>query len=864
MQKNIVTTVLISCAIAFTKLLAQTGTPIVPNQLAGMVGFWDFENNAALFQSTAGLGLDLVLGGTSGAITQVAGPEAGDMAVSKTIGKYLNCNHGIAANGASTTYVNRYSLVIDFRMPAVNAWRCFYQTNMTNSNDGDMFMNPTANIGVAAVGYSPSTLNANEWYRLVMTVDCGNAIVYYIDGQQWVAGSPDVLNGRFALDLSGVLLFADDDQEDGAMDIAKVVLFDRNLGSNEVYELGGYGHNPNVVTGAVSMNPYLQTPTPTSMYISWHSMSTDDSKVIYGTDSLNLSQAAYGISQTINGNPDYRWHTVHLTGLSPNTEYFYKCYSGTDSTAASNAFKTPALLSTPGQHLRFIVMGDNRTDIVQTTFQANKIREKLIQKFGADFHKYVQLICSEGDIVSNGSDISQYVNEYFNPFASLTKNIPSMISIGNHENNSAMFYEYMKYEDLTDGYPAPHPYNEKFYQFYLGSAQFLFLNANTNYRISPQTTWVNDRLNESETNPDVDFVFSFTHQPGHSEVWPDGNENYVQNDLFGVLKQHHKCAFHFDGHSHNYERGVVEMVNPDMSQQHDMRQMLSGGAGSALDRWGMYPNQTNYPEVHKSLDIYCWSLVDIDIDNKSYTCETYSFGNPASPKDNVLVDAMYRKINQPGPAQAIAAPVVNPTELIALPMEGVDSAMTCHFQITTTPGDYTNPFIEKRQDTEDIYGDTGTPDWLPVNLNAGLDISKYSILPSDNLTNGTTYGFRVRYRDYNLEWSPWSAEETFVYTTTTATTDVNNENIAITVYPNPFTTTTTIHCNIPTEQRIQVEIVDISGKVIRHLMSGNVAEGTQKWVWDGKSDSGDLRASGTYFVRLKGDFFNTNQKIILE
>jgi Purple acid Phosphatase, N-terminal domain len=585
---------------SFSSLFSQLGTPIIPGQPSGMVGYWDFENNATLFQSTSGLGLDLILSGSSGAITQVPGPGAGDMAISKTSGKYLNCNHQIPANGGSTMWVNKYSLLIDFRMPAVNNWRTFYQTNMSNSNDGDAFMNTTAHIGVGALGYSPSTLIANEWYRMVMTVDCGNAIKFYIDGQEWVPGAPDFLNGRFSLDLNGVLILADDNGEDGAMDIARIILFDRYLGSNEVFDLGGYGHNPNVTPGGVSMNPYLQTPTTTSMNISWHSTNTTNPEVRYGTSATNLSQSALGTSETINGNASYRWHTVPLTNLTPNTEYYYKCYSGTDSTMAAIPFKTTALLTTPGQHFRFIVLGDNRTDIAQSTSMALDIRAKLIQLYGPDFHNYVNLICSVGDIVTNGADVSQYANEYFTPFAPLTKNIPSMISIGNHESNSSMYYQYMKYEALTDGYAAPHPYNEKFYQFYLGPAQFLFLNANALYRFSPQTNWVTDRLNESATNPDVDFIFSFTHQPGHSEVWPDGNENYVQNDLFGQLKLFPKSAFHFDGHSHNYERGVVEMVNADPAEQHDMYQILSGGAGSALDRWGMYPNQTNYPELNKS------------------------------------------------------------------------------------------------------------------------------------------------------------------------------------------------------------------------------------------------------------------------
>ncbi len=749
---------------------AQTAPAVVPNQISGMVGFWDFENIGNLNEPTSGLGSGLVVSGSSGSITQIAGPEAGDMAITKTTGKYLNCIHGIAANGGGSTNVNKYSLLVDFRVPTTTDWKSFYQTNTANSNDGDFFMNNTANIGIAAVGYSPSSLIANQWYRLLISVDCGNEVSYYIDGQKWVSGNPDVLNGRFSLDLNGVLLFADDNGEDGNMDISKVVLFDRALNASEALLLGGYGHSPNGSSRSISMSPYLQTPTTSSIYISWHSVNNVTPEVKYGTSASNLNQTASGSSQLINGNANYRWHTVKLTGLSPNTEYFYKCYSGSDSTPTVYPFKTQALRSTPGQHFRFIALGDNRTNVAQSSSEAINIAAKLTELYGPDYHKYVNLICSEGDIVTSGSDVTQYEREYFTPFAPLTKNIPSMISIGNHENNSTMFFDYMKYEELTDGYSAPNPYNEKFYQFSLGSSQFLFLNANTLYRIAPQTTWVNDRLNESQSNPDIDFVFSFTHQPGHSEVWPDGNENYVQTSLFGALKTHHKSAIHFDGHSHNYERGIVEMVNSDSTKQHDMRQVLSGGAGSALDRWGMYSNQTNYYEINKSMDIYCWTLIDIDIDNKSYKGWTYSFGNASAPKSNIIVDSFYRKINQSGPLKAKAAGVVNSNQLVAFPMQGVDSAMTCHFQVTATPGNYSTVALDRKQDKYDVYGDSGAPNWAPTDLNANLDIKR---LLFGGLTSGQTYGFRVRYKDNNLEWGKWSDEKTFVFSPGTSSNAVD-------------------------------------------------------------------------------------------
>ncbi len=753
---------LISLGITFNFILGYSQAPDISSSQPGLVGLWKFENQANLLQAT--VGNDLVMGGTPAVWNQVAGPSANDAAIATTRYSHFICNHGIEANGNGGARVNKYSLLIDFKVSDLTQWRSFLQTNFGNGTDGDLFVRRAAGtLGVASLTYSYSAVKPNEWYRMVFNVDSGNKINIYIDGSLWNVGNIDTIDGRFSLDTNGVLLFADENGEDYPMDVANVAVFNRPLSENEIFDLGGYGHLPDVpVSSSDRMDPYLQSPTPNSMCISWHSSNLNSTVVNFGTDVNNLNQTATGSYEAIDGNTNYIWHTVKLTNLTPDTEYFYQCQSG-DKSTETFAFRTPAEKTATGQHIRFVVLGDSRTDVAKTTTHIKAIKSKLEELYGPDLHNHIDLIANVGDIVTNGNSIAQYKNEYFTPYAPLTNVIPSMISIGNHESNSAKYYGYMKYEPFTDNYPAPHPYNEKFYQFQLGSAQFLFLNANTAYRISDQIAWLDDRLRDSEADSSVDFIFSFTHQPGHSEIWPSGNSSFVYNDIHGLLNKFYKCAIHFSGHSHNYERGTIEMDNSDPALQHDMREMLSGGAGSALDRWGMYANQKDYPEVNKSLDIYTWTLIDIDVDAKTYTCKAFSFGNNDVPVNNELVDEFYRKILQPRPEKPAATGIVKGQTLVASPMIGEDKAYTCHFQITSFPGIYVSPNLEIKQDVENWYGDSGAPNYIPTNLNKDLDIKRYTIKPEDGLVSGTTYGYRARYRDHNLEWSEWSDEKTFVY-----------------------------------------------------------------------------------------------------
>jgi len=200
-----------------------------------------------------------------------------------------------------------------------------------------------------------------------------------------------------------------------------------------------------------------------------------------------------------------------------------------------------------------------------------------------------------------------------------------------------------------------------------------------------------------------------------------------------------------------------------------MREVLSGGAGSSLDRWGMYSNQTDYPEVQYSRDHYCYVIIDIDIDNKSYTAETYSFGHDDKELDNVLIDKFYRSISQPKPLIPIPAGVINTDKIILVTnkMEGVDSIMTTQFQVTNFPEIYASPIVDEMRDYQNVYGDKGAPDYEPIDKNKGIDLYRLTLNKSVFVL-GQEYGFRVRFRDHNLRWSEWSEEIKFTPVATSA------------------------------------------------------------------------------------------------
>ena len=89
--------------------------------------------------------------------------------------------------------------------------------------------------------------------------------------------------------------------------------------------------------------------------------------------------------------------------------------------------------------------------------------------------------------------------------------------------------------------------------------------------------------------------------------------------------------------------------------------------------------------------------------------------------------------------------------------------MSSQFQLTTQAGSFTSPLLDQRLDVSNVYGDTGTPFWEPVDLNTGLDLRRLHV-PAGLLSPGQTYRWRVRHRDRNLLWSPWTSAVSFTPT----------------------------------------------------------------------------------------------------
>lgn len=84
-------------------------------------------------------------------------------------------------------------------------------------------------------------------------------------------------------------------------------------------------------------------------------------------------------------------------------------------------------------------------------------------------------------------------------------------------------------------------------------------------------------------------------------------------------------------------------------------------------------------------------------------------------------------------------------------------------------------------------------------------------------------------------------------------------------YPNPFSLNTNIQYTLNTPGQVEIDVFDINGRVVRHLVSEEKLTGEYTVVWDATNDNGGLVNDGFYFytIRINNQSSQTEKMILL-
>ncbi len=327
--------------------------------------------------------------------------------------------------------------------------------------------------------------------------------------------------------------------------------FDLKLKGTEGNASGGSGGS--TTTRNIVRGPYLQKATSRSIVVKWKTDYNNASIIKYGTSPNNLNR-------TKSNNTEKKDHELEITGLSPNTKYYYSIehtYSSNVNLNSDLYFKTHPEIGAP-QPLHAWVLGDCGT---------KDSRQRRVRDGFMNFNDGAELdmILLLGDNAYKDGKQYEYQDAIFEDMYEETlKNTTAWSTFGNHDSHDASsssqtgtYYDIFTFPKQGESGGVASG-TEAYYSFDYGNIHFIVLDSEGSGRDDddPMYEWCENDIQ----NTLADWIIAFWHHPPYSKGSHDSDDESQLRDMrevFVPMLEENGVDLVLGGHSHSYERSYL-------------------------------------------------------------------------------------------------------------------------------------------------------------------------------------------------------------------------------------------------------------------------------------------------------------------
>ncbi len=310
------------------------------------------------------------------------------------------------------------------------------------------------------------------------------------------------------------------------------------------------------------------------MTLRWRTSSATGSRVRFGTALASLDGSISSATATTE-------HSVTLTGLVPNTLYYYAVGNlAGDLAGGADYFFYTAPTAGTRQPMRFWVLGDAGTGSAGQMAVRNAF-------FNFAGTRYTDLLLLLGDNAYNNGTEAEYQARHFDIYQNLLRSTVSFSTVGNHDTaqqsnpDIATTPYFLMFDHPAAGEAGGVPSGtEKYYAFDYGNVHFVCLDSMTSDRSvnGAMLTWLEADLAQNT----ADWLVAFFHHPPYSKGSHDSDTEGLLIDMranaLPVLEAN-GVDLVLSGHSHSYERSYLLDGHYGSSGTLTPAMKLDGGSG---------------------------------------------------------------------------------------------------------------------------------------------------------------------------------------------------------------------------------------------------------------------------------------------
>ncbi|MDL5514981.1 metallophosphoesterase [Arenibacter sp. M-2] len=331
-------------------------------------------------------------------------------------------------------------------------------------------------------------------------------------------------------------------------------------------------HPQHSTSVTVVRGPYLQSGTPTSVVVKWRTDFATESVVHYGKSLKSLSKKASSNNVTTE-------HEVALSGLSPNTKYYFNIgnKAGVLSESVSGEmYIITAPKAGTKQFVRAWILGDAGT----ANNNQRNVRDAYYDYVDAapkNSGKTDMMLFLGDNAYGSGTD-EQYQNALFDIYDDMLKKSVAWSCLGNHDGKSAdsatqsgPYYDIFTFPTAAQAGGIASG-TEAYYSFDYANIHFIILDSHHTSREvgGAMYNWTKADIQ----NTKQDWIVTLFHHP----VYTKGSHDSDTEDRLIEMRQNFMPMMEangvdliLNGHSHSYERsyflnghyGFANTFNPD-------------------------------------------------------------------------------------------------------------------------------------------------------------------------------------------------------------------------------------------------------------------------------------------------------------
>lgn len=342
------------------------------------------------------------------------------------------------------------------------------------------------------------------------------------------------------------------------------------------------------VADKVVRGPYLQTMTHQGVIVRWRTDKPDKSLVVYGRTLDTMTNRATAAGEITE-------HIVGISGLQPDTRYYYAVGSETNRIWTGGDFNTSFVTAPrPGtaRRTRVWALGDPGT--------ANKDQRAVRDSFYTwSKDRPADLWLMLGDNAYTAGTDKQYQKAVFEMYDTLFRTTCLWPTIGNHDagtansdTQSGVYYDVFSLPTLGQAGGVPSG-TEAYYSFDHANIHFVCLDSEGTDRSKDgaMARWVKADLESTRQ----DWVVAFFHHPPYSKGSHDSDSKGdsggrlvdMRQNLVPILEEG-GVDLVLCGHSHSYERSFLLDGHYGFSSNFVASTMIKNAGDGRADGNGAY------------------------------------------------------------------------------------------------------------------------------------------------------------------------------------------------------------------------------------------------------------------------------------